>query len=447
VDPEQFILRNEALYGNIDQESRDEITHQDGRIFDRYAAPVKSADGEYYGRVWYYRDITDRRKLEEQLRQSQKMEAVGQLAGGVAHNFNNMLTAIMGYAGLALETLGSDHPAEDDLLGIQATARRAAELTQQLLAFTRRQVVQPRVLNLNDLVSSVSMMLRQLIVQSIELDILPDPNLYQVKADPSQIEQVLVNLVINAQDAMLHGGRLSVKTSNVTFDQPHNGSYTEVQPGHYVLLVVSDTGIGISDDIRAHIFEPFFTTKDVGQGTGLGLATCFGIVKQNQGYIDVSSIPGRGTTFSVFLPRHNGPKNSEPETEMNQTLPAGSETVILVEDEEAVRDLAVRTLRGLGYTVIEAANGLEALTAVEQQAEQTYQLLVTDLVMPHMGGDELAKRLRSRYPSLKILFMSGYSDDGLVSKTIQEHRAVFLQKPFATAELVRKIRVALDGIE
>jgi PAS domain S-box-containing protein len=306
VDPEQFILRNEEIFGNIDQESRDEIKHKDGRIFDRYGAPVKSADGEYYGRVWYYRDITDRRKLEEQLRQSQKMEAVGQLAGGVAHNFNNMLTAIMGYAGLALETLHPGHSAEADLRGIQATARRAADLTQQLLALTRRQVIQPRIVILNDLVSSVSTMLRQLIAQSIELVIFPEPDLYDVKADPSQIEQVLVNLVINAQDAMPQGGTLSVKTSNVTFDQSHNGSYTEVQPGHYVSLVVSDTGIGISEDIRAHIFEPFFTTKDVGHGTGLGLATCFGIVQQNQGYIDVSSNPGRGTTVSVYLPRYKG---------------------------------------------------------------------------------------------------------------------------------------------
>jgi PAS domain S-box-containing protein len=443
-DSEQFVRQNDELYRDLGRESRDEVRHRDGRIFDRYSAPVRSADGDSYGRVWYYRDITERRKLEEQLRQVQKMEAVGQLAGGVAHNFNNMLTAIMGYTVLALDSVASDHPARDDLLGVQATAKRAADITQQLLAFTRRQVVRPRVINLNDLVLNVSTMLGQLIADSIELDIRPEPGLANTKADPNQIEQVLVNLVINAQDAMPDGGTITVRTANFTLKRARTNPYGEIEPGHYVMLVISDTGVGIPDDVKAHIFEPFFTTKDVGQGTGLGLATCYGVVKQNQGHIDVSSGVRNGTTFTVYLPRYDGHPSSEPEVETSPDILKGNETVILVEDEESVRQLTVQALRRLGYTVVAAANGAEAIDVVEQAAGQQLHLLITDVVMPQMGGNDLAKRLISAYPSLKVLFISGYADDGNAAGTLLADGAAFVQKPFTIDELARKVRQVLD---
>ncbi len=396
-------------------------------------------------------DITKRKQaeemrstLEEQLYQAQKMEAIGNLAGGIAHDFNNMLTAIMGYTGLAMEALPPDHPVRSDIQGIQKTAQRAADLTRQLLAFARRQIIEPTILNLNELILNVDKMLRRLISEDIELVILLAPNLGRVKVDPSQIEQILINLVINARDAMPHGGKLTIETANVTVDQDDAQRHTGMPPGQYVRLTVSDNGMGMTEEVKAHLFEPFFTTKEVNKGTGLGLATCFGIIKQNEGHIQVHSNPDQGTTFKIYLPCV--PETGEPLFQPGEVddLPRGTETILLVEDEVAVRDLASRVLHQQGYTVFEAANGDEALRLSEEQAGSEIDLLLTDMVMPRLGGAALADRLKPIYPELKILFISGYIDNATIHDSVQKSGAAFLQKPFTPDVLARKVREVLD---
>ncbi|MBN1995050.1 MAG: PAS domain S-box protein [Anaerolineae bacterium] len=415
-------------------------------------APVLDAEGKIIGSVRIHTDITERKraeetraKLEEQLRQSQKMEAVGTLAGGIAHDFNNLLTAIMGYSGLALDTLSPDNPTYNDIQGIQKTAERAANLTRQLLAFARRQMIELRVLNLNELILNMGKMLHRLIGEDIELVTIPTPNLGLVKIDPGQFEQVLVNLAINARDAMPNGGKLTIETANVTLDWPYAQQHAEVVPGEYIMLAVSDNGVGMTEEVQDHIFEPFFTTKEVNKGTGLGLATCFGIVKQSDGHIWVYSEPGKGTTFKVYLPRILEPETASPfKHNAFSDLPRGKETVLLVEDEFAVRDLAARMLRQQGYKLLEAANGHEALRLAQKMSEEKIDLLVTDVIMPRLGGRDLAHRLKATHPSLKVLFTSGYADNAIVHHGVLEPGLAFLQKPFSPEMLVRKVREVLD---
>jgi PAS domain S-box-containing protein len=409
-----------------------------------YSVSAYSPRKGYFAVV--FDDITERKQLEEQLRQSQKMEAVGHMAGGMAHHFNNFLTVITGNVGLALADLPPSHPLAHDLQRIQRAAQRAADLTQQLLAFTRLQIAQLMVLDLNNLVVETSSTLRQLISEAIELAVLPGPELAQVKVDPSQFEQVLVNLVLNARDAMPKGGKLTVEIANVILDQAYIDQHAaEIRPGLYVMLVVTDTGIGMTEEVKAHVFEPFFTTKEVGQGTGLGLSTCYGIVEQHKGHISVESEPGQGTTFSIYLPRvEETPSHLAIEGKASINLTRGTETILLVEDEALVREIAGRVLRQQGYTVLEAINGEDALRMVEKKSEKTIDLLVTDLVMPRLGGDILAERLRAILPSLKVLFISGYPDG-----IDDHHRAMkstipFLPKPFNPAGLARKVREILD---
>lgn len=391
------------------------------------------------------RDITKQKNLEEQLRQAQKLEAVGQLAGGVAHNFNNMLTAIMGYVGLSLDTLPSGHPVANDLQGIQKTAQRAADIVQQLLAFTRSQIIQPEVLDLNRLVLDMNAMLRHLISEAIELTTLPAPDLGLVKVDAGQIEQVLVNLVINASDAMPGGGQLTIETANVTLDEAYAQHYADVPPGRYVMLAVTDTGVGMTEEVKERIFEPFFTTKEVGQGTGLGLATCFGIVKQNNGHISVYSELGQGTTFKIYLPRVDKRRHASSPTAEERHRPGGTETVLLVEDEEMVREMAARVLQKRGYTVLQATNGEEALQISREQP--SIHLLITDVVMPKMDGLVLAGKLKNNFPNIKVLYISGYTDNAIVHHGVLEPDINFLAKPFTPTHLSGKVREVLDNVD
>lgn len=405
--------------------------------------PLRDVQGKIVGLLGISRDITEHKRLEEQLLQAQKMEAIGTLAGGIAHDFNNMLTAIMGYAGLAIDTLPPDHPIYADIEGIQRIAQRAAELTSQLLAFARRQMIEPQVVNLNNLLLSMSQMLGRLIGEDVELITRPAPELWHVQIDPGQFEQIIVNLAVNARDAMPGGGRLIIETANMTISQSQTQPYAEIETGEYVMLAVTDTGTGISEEIKGHIFEPFFTTKEVGKGTGLGLATCFGIVKQNNGHIEVYSQPNRGATFTVYLPRVKDKIRAASAGHQTNHLPGGEETILLVEDEAAVRNLAARVLGNQGYTILQAINGVEALSLIKTQNSHRIDLLITDMVMPKMGGKMLVDQLRKTHPRLKILFISGYTDQAIARHL--EADTAFLQKPFSPYSLANKVREVLDS--
>ncbi len=388
------------------------------------------------------RDVTQRRRLEEELRHAQRIEAVGRLAGGVAHDFNNFLTAILGYTELLLHAMPPDDANRSDVEEIKKAGGRAARLTQQLLAFSRRQVLQPTVIDVNALVTDMENMLRRLIGEDIELVAHLDEGVDRVRADAGQIEQVIVNLAINARDAMPQGGRLSIETADVELTE-HGVAGVPIPPGRYVRLRVRDTGVGMDTGTRARVFEPFFTTKDRHRGTGLGLATVYGIVKQSDGYILVDSEPGRGTIFTVFLPSIGvGPVS--PRT--SRAIPAisGSETVLLAEDEDAVRKLARRTLEALGYRVMDARGGAEAL-ALARETDGPIDLLLTDVVMPDISGSTLAKELQALRPGVPVLFMTGYTDDAAVRHGAGEAAVALIQKPFEPQSLARKVREVLDG--
>jgi two-component system cell cycle sensor histidine kinase/response regulator CckA len=390
-------------------------------------------------------DMTDRRRLQEQLLQAQKMEAIGRLAGGIAHDFNNLLTAVSGYTELLLGRLADGDPGREHALEIRQAGQRAAALTQQLLAFSRRQVLEPRVLDLNSVISDMERMLRRVIGEDIDLTAALDQSLWRARADPSQIEQAILNLVVNARDAMPRGGRLTIETGNVELDERYTDRYATFRPGPHVMLAVSDTGVGMSPDLQARLFEPFFTTKELGKGTGLGLSTTYGIVKQSGGSIWVYSEPGQGTTFKIYLPRCEDPldRREEPAPPAPRP-PTGTERVLLVEDEPEVRRLVERLLRMNGYTVVAAPGPAEALAAVRAAAESV-DVLVTDVVMPGMNGRELARALASRVPGLRVLYMSGYTDAAIAQQGILEPGTAFLSKPFTPDGLARKLREVLDA--
>jgi PAS domain S-box-containing protein len=389
-------------------------------------------------------DITDRMALEEQLRQAQKMEAVGRLAGGVAHDFNNLLTVINGYGELTLGQLTPGHLAREGVEEMKRAGERAAALTKQLLAFSRQQMLAPRLLDLNVVLEDLERLLRRLIGEDIELITRTEPNLGKVKADPGQIEQVLLNLAVNARDAMPKGGRLTLETRSVELDEVYTRAHPEARPGPYAVVAVSDTGVGMDKATLARIFEPFFTTKEAGKGTGLGLATVYGIVKQSGGHLSVETEPGRGSRFEVYLPRAEEVRRLGKSHQGVRGLPGGTETVLLVEDEEAVRSLTRSVLQRCGYTLLEAPDGVEAL-AVAQKYGECIDLLVTDVVMPRMGGRELAERLAVPHPAARVLFLSGYTDDAVVRHGVQEAEVAFLQKPFTPSALATKVREVLDS--
>ena len=387
------------------------------------------------------RDITPRERLETQLRQAQKMEALGRFAGGVAHDFNNLLTAIQGYASLILMDLGPLDPRREDLEEIRKASERAAALTRQILAFSRGQVGEPEPADLNEIVTDLERMLPRLIGEDVALVTVLDPALRLVHADPRQLEQVIMNLVVNARDAMPDGGRLTLETANeyVAEDDPRVGP--ELPPGGYVVLTVSDTGSGIAPEIQASIFDPFFTTKEPGRGTGLGLSTVYGIVKQAGGQIEVDSAPERGSVFRVYLPQLTASAPARIATRAAEPGPRGDETILLVEDEESVRVFASKALERQGYTVLEARHGRDALVRLADY-DGPIQLLVTDIVMPEMGGSELARRLTAERTDLRVLYMSGYAD-GETARRGLSAGAAYLQKPFTSDALARKVREVL----
>jgi two-component system cell cycle sensor histidine kinase/response regulator CckA len=390
------------------------------------------------------RDISDRKKLEEQFHHANKMEAVGKLAGGVAHDFNNLLTVITGYSDLLLIHSPDQDPMNECIREIQKAGERAKHLTRQLLAFSRKDVVEPRLLDLNALVTGTEKMLRRLIGEDITLTATLPPTLGRIRADAGQVEQVIVNLAVNARDAMPQGGRLTIETRDVELDIEYALRHPEVKPGRYVMLCVSDTGLGMSRETQSRIFEPFFTTKGPGQGTGLGLATVYGIVTQAGGHLEVHSELGRGTEFKIYLPAvDETPSPGTRSFHGTHPAPHGDETILLVEDEDAVRKTTKVTLQSLGYTVLEARNGVEALRLCERYREPIH-LAITDVVMPEMSGRQVAERLSKLRPLTKVLFLSGYTDDAVVRHGILQAEVAFLQKPFSVTALARKVRDVLN---
>jgi len=389
------------------------------------------------------RDVTERRRLEEQLRHAQKMEAIGQLAGGVAHDFNNLLTAILGYTNLILDEVPADAPIRNDLAEIRSAGERAAALTRQLLAFSRRQMLQPRMVDVNDLIRQIEKLLRRLISEDVELTTNLADDVLPVRVDPASIEQALINLAVNGRDAMPRGGRLTLENGNVDLDETAAKRYSPMQPGRYVKLVISDTGQGMDEPTQSRVFEPFFTTKEQGRGSGLGLATVYGIVKQSGGFVYVSSVPDRGTSFTIFLlPAAAETTGQAALAATSDAIERGWETVLLVEDEDAVRALAGEVLRRNGYTVLEARHGLDALRVAERHSDAIH-LMITDVVMPHMSGRDLAERLVAARHQMKVLFMSGYTDHAAVHRDLTPGTA-FLQKPFTPDIFARKVRSILD---
>ena len=388
--------------------------------------------------------LVELERTQAQLVQAQKMQAIGQLAGGVAHDFNNILTTVTGYSAFVMSQLSGDSPLRADVREIQLAAERAASLTQQLLAFSRKQVLRPQVIDLNAVSANMEQMLRRLIGENISLRFRLEPTLGRVQADAGQIEQVIMNLVVNARDAMPNGGKLIVETANVMPGQDRVHRHFAVPAGRYVTLAVSDTGTGMTKEVMQHIFEPFFTTKEQGQGTGLGLATVFGIIAQSGGHILPTSEPERGTTFTVFLPRVQEQVETLQPVENASPAPGGTEIILLVEDEDVVRRLARRALQRSGYTVLEASSPEIALQ-ISRQHEQHIDLLMTDVVMPGMGGEALAERVTASRPAIKVLYMSGYSDSEIVQRGVLRDQVCFCQKPFTPAELALKVREALQN--
>jgi two-component system cell cycle sensor histidine kinase/response regulator CckA len=393
----------------------------------------------------YLMDDSERRRAEQQLNQSQKLEAIGRLAGGIAHDFNNVLTIILGYSQLLLQRIPRSDPGYGEASEVLVAGERAAALTSQLLAFSRKQILQPRVINLNEIVANLHKMLRRIISEDIDLVTVADPKTGPVRADPGQIEQVIINLAINARDAMPNGGRLTIETTNVAIDKDYSAAQIEVSLGPYVMLAVSDNGAGMDQEVQSQIFEPFFTTKEAGKGTGLGLSTVYGIVKQSGGNIWVYSEPGQGTTFKVYLPRADEEPDAAEHVDTGDNECRGTETVLLVEDETAVRHLAAKALRETGFTVLEASNGSEALGLIAVPGSPRIEILVTDVIMPGMSGKELADRVSAARPDIRVLFVTGYTDNAVVRQGRLGAGIDILQKPFTPAGLARKVRDVLDA--
>jgi two-component system cell cycle sensor histidine kinase/response regulator CckA len=415
---------------------------KDGREFPQQVSLAALAEG---GMVCVCRDLSERRKMEEQLRKKQRMESIGTLAGGIAHDFNNLLTVIIGYGQTLLGKVENEPALRSNVEHIVQSASRGASLTRQLLAFSRKQVLQPRVLDLNAVVRDLEKMLRPLVGDDVVMVTQCAPNLGSVKADLTQIEQVIVNLVVNSRDAMPQGGRLVLSTANV--DHTHvNGNDRDVPAGRYVVLSVCDNGVGISTEVLSRIFEPFYTTKDVGKGTGLGLSTVYGIVEQSGGYVSVDSKPGRGTEFKVFLPLCE----AKPESQSSERTPAwrqkGTETVLLVEDDAAVRELAHDILRSCGYRVLVVADP-RRLGSVLEQNPGTIHILLTDVLMPGINGREAAQEVRRQHPGTKTLYMSGYAYQTMLGRGVLEAGSLFIQKPFTPLQLSEKVREILDGVQ
>jgi two-component system cell cycle sensor histidine kinase/response regulator CckA len=410
-----------------------------------YSAPLQGSDGRPFGVLAVIADLTEQKRLHDRLRQSQKMEAVGKLAGGIAHDFNNLLTAITGYTDLLFLRLPGDI-GKRELSEIRKASDRAASLTRQLLAFSRQQVLQPKVIDVNAVVGNLSAMLSRLIGEDIELVASLNEGVGRVRADPFQVEQVLMNLAVNARDAMPRGGKLTIETANVVLDEPYTRTHPDVKPGPYVMIAVSDTGVGMDAETRTRIFEPFFTTKELGKGTGLGLSTVYGIVKQSQGHMWVYSEPGQGATFKVYLPLHEDAPEPAVAPPPTMVVPRGWETILAVEDEESLLNLVSEILKDAGYNVLAAQGPKEALRVLLEHRDGIH-LLLTDVVMPGMSGRGLADKVAAERPGIRVLYMSGYTDNAIVHHGVLDSGVVFIQKPFTPDALIKKVRDVLDAAE
>jgi two-component system cell cycle sensor histidine kinase/response regulator CckA len=432
--------------GSTEESQELRVRHRKGewRVLDVTAAKLIGRGESNRELVLTGRDVTERRRLEGQLRQAQKMESIGRLAGGVAHDFNNLLTAIIGFSELLLDELSPDGRGRSDLEAIQKAAAHGATLTRQLLAFSRRQVQELKILDLNALVRDIEPILRRLLGEDIVVDVVTDEELRLVKVDRGQIEQVLINLVVNARDAMPQGGNLRIETSNVLLDAAYLQRHPYARVGDHVVLMVSDTGVGMDAEVRGRVFEPFFTTKELGKGTGLGLSMVYGIVKQSGGHIELQSEPGAGSHFSVYLPAVEDAADTESAAPKAEGGTTGAETVLLVEDDHDVRELLGKTLERHGYRLLQAATGRDALEYVEDQ-RVAIDLLVTDAVLPELSGPTLATHAVRIRPGIRVLFISGYTDDAMLRLGVSNRNEAFLQKPFGSEALLRKVRQLLDG--
>ncbi|HPG67234.1 MAG TPA: PAS domain S-box protein [Candidatus Hydrogenedentes bacterium] len=450
VHPEEVHTVDDALTSLLRNGAQYDITYRivrgdkkDVRIVHSLAQVIRNADGAPSTVIGTIQDVTENRRLEEQFHHAQRMESIGRLAGGVAHDFNNILSVILSDACMLLEDLADDTSASEMVLEIQQAAQRAKGLTQQLLAFSRKQVLEAKVLDLNGIVADMQKMLRRLIGEDIRLVTQLGANVGHVRADPAQIQQILMNLAVNARDAMPGVGTLTIETAAAELDEAYAQRHGSVEVGSYAMLTVSDTGHGMSEKTAEHIFEPFFTTKAQGKGTGLGLSTVYGIVKQHGGYIWVYTEPGKGTTFRIYLPHVDEPAGVETTVEP-QTVSGGNETVLLVEDDPSVRRMARRILDKAGYHVLDAANGLEALRVFEAEGK-AIELVVTDVIMPEMNGRELYERIAATRPDIRVLYMSGYTDNVIAHHGILNEGTFFLQKPFSARALTAKVREVLDA--
>lgn len=437
-------LAGEVISG---EEIEYESIYGQNKLLKIHAAPQRSSSGEVSGAVVMCEDITEFKELEQQFLQSQKMEAVGRLAGGVAHDFNNLLTAIIGNCELAGLMMAEDHPLTKNIGGIRKAADSASILTRQLLAFSRKQIMEPKVLNINNIIADMEQLLGRVIGEDIELVISLEPDLWNLKADLGQLEQVILNLVVNARDAMPGGGTLAIETQNRELDTEYTKIHTEVAPGLFVMMAISDTGYGMTDEIKSKVFDPFFTTKEPGKGTGLGLSTVYGIVKQSGGSIWVYSELGKGTIFKIYLPKVDGEGEVIGIEEVDDSMPKGDETVMVVEDEESVREMTVLILNDLGYKVFEAKSGEEAYALCQSMNSVEIDLLITDVVLPHMNGAELSDLLKKVYPQIKVVFMSAYTENSIVLRRVLKPGMPYLQKPFRPFELTQKVRAVLDAFE
>jgi PAS domain S-box-containing protein len=437
-------IRNRIRSGDMKAHSVNENLTKDGRtiVCQWLNTPLMDENSQFVGLLGLAQDVTEQRSLEAQLHQAQKMEAIGHLAGGVAHDFNNLLTIILGYSEIILSKLGPSDPMREFIKAISVAGERAASLTRQLLAFSRKTVLEPKVLDLNEVVKETDKFLRRLIGEDILLTTTLDPTISRVKVDPDQLGQILMNLAVNSCDAMPKGGNLTVETRNVELGQEYARLRPEIQPGQYVLLSITDTGSGMTAEVKSRIFEPFFTTKGVGKGTGLGLAVVLGIVRQSGGYVEVYSELEIGTTFNIYFPAVEDQKFAPKAIDAGNSG-HGTETVLLVEDEESVRGLAIFVLQTHGYRVLAAGNGKEAMELIEKH-QGGIDLLVTDVVMPGMGGPDLAEALRPHFLQMKVLYSSGYTDDAVVRHGLLQDKIAFLQKPYMPLALVRKVRQVLD---
>jgi two-component system cell cycle sensor histidine kinase/response regulator CckA len=422
---------------------QDIISPKDNRSYHVSHFPNINGDGSF-SKVTVFRDTTELKKIEAQLIQSQKMEAVGTLAGGVAHDFNNLLTTILGNAELGLMDLAKDNPANQNFKEIIKAGKSATSLTRQLLAFSRKQILQPVILNLNKVTANIEKMLQRMIGEDLDLITLLEPNLDNVMADPGQMEQIIMNLVVNARDAMPLGGKITIETANVNLDKTYFlHQKVASDPGPYVMLSISDTGKGMDKKTQSRIFEPFFTTKEKGRGTGLGLSTVYGIVKQNNGYIWAYSEPEKGTTFKVYLPWAKGDEVLPQKEKTFTSQLTGSETILIAEDDDSLRNFAQKVLKRQGYKVLEAENGEDALR-IANEYQGPIELMLTDVVMPKMNGKETAERIQPLYPQMKVIYMSGYTDNSIAHYGILAPEVNFLEKPFTPEVLTRKVREVLD---